>query len=100
MQAEIQLLKFIDYWRSGIGQTLAYGGIIISTLAILTGLAWLFTPLFGLKMCQLVGICEKSAITHSSGGNLQDPSLQSNGYSDMQQYVYPGPYNVATYRKR
>lgn len=92
--------EFSDYWRSGFGQTLAYGGIIVSSLAILGGLAWLFAPFFGLKMCHLLGNCEKSAVTYSNGGNLQDPSIQTNGYSDMNQYVYPGPYNVAAYQKR
>lgn len=69
-------------------------------VAILAGLTWLIAPFFGLRLCNVLGNCEKAAITHSNGGNLQDPTVQGNSFSDMQQYMYPGSYNMAGYNKR
>lgn len=104
---EVQLLQNIHRlyfilddlsWKNGFEQALAVTGIIIGSLVILGGLAWLLTPVFGYRICSILGNCETPVLTHSSGGNLQDPG-QANAYpSDMYNSVV-SPY-MSGYRKR
>ncbi|XKL62260.1 hypothetical protein PGB90_002093 [Kerria lacca] len=84
-------------WKSGLEQSLTLGGIIVAGLVILGGLAWLLAPIFGYRICTLLGNCEVPSITHSTGGNLQDPS-HTNSFSD----TYNTPYvsYAPGYRKR
>lgn len=85
-------------WRNGFGQALTVGSVIISTLVILGVFAWMLAPVFGYRLCTVLGNCETSVVlAHSSGGNLQDPA-QTNGYSDMYNSVV-SPY-MSAYRKR
>lgn len=85
-------------WSNGFGQALAVGGITISTLILLGIFTWLLAPVFGYRLCTVLGNCETSVVlAHSNGGNLQDPG-QANGYSDMYNSVV-SPY-MAAYRKR
>ncbi|KAK7573546.1 hypothetical protein V9T40_010737 [Parthenolecanium corni] len=86
-------------WRDGFGQALAVSGILISTLVVLGVFAWLLAPVFGYRLCTVLGNCEPSVVlAHSNnGGNLQDPG-QANGYSDMYNSVV-SPY-MSAYRKR
>ncbi|KAM7249441.1 hypothetical protein ACFE04_008343 [Oxalis oulophora] len=84
-------------WKNGFEQALAVTGIIIGSFVILGGLAWLLTPVFGYRICTILGNCESPVLTHS-GGNLQDPG-QANAYpSDMYNSVV-SPY-MSGYRKR
>ncbi|KAK7590108.1 hypothetical protein V9T40_001721 [Parthenolecanium corni] len=99
----IIIARFLDTkddlsWKNGFEQALAVTGIIIGSLVILGGLAWLLTPVFGYRICTILGNCESQVLAHSSGGNLQDPG-QANAYpSDMYNSVV-SPY-MSGYRKR
>ena len=89
---------FSDFWRSGLGQVFIVAGVIVSSLAILGGSAYLLAPVLGYRSCNVFGTCEKSGIATSPSGNLQDPSIHANAFSDMQSFgYYP---NVVGYRKR
>ncbi len=75
-------------WKNEIGQLLAVGGLVISGLVLIGAFVWLFGPIFGYKICTLLGTCEAEPIFYSSGGNLQEfgqPHVFPNTH-------YPSPY--------
>lgn len=73
-------------------------GAAAFSFVLVGGLTLLIAPLFGYKICALLGNCEPIVTTYSTGGNLQNPA-QANSYSDYYgTYYATAPY--ATYQKR
>ncbi|XP_065218382.1 uncharacterized protein LOC135844173 [Planococcus citri] len=88
-------------WNTGFGQALIFVGAAAFSFVLIGGLTLLLAPLFGYKVCAILGNCNKEAITYSAEGTLQNPA-QSNTYNNdwgtAAPYFLQAPYT--TYGKR
>lgn len=85
-------------WKTGFGQALIFVGAAAFSFILVGGLTLLMAPVFGYKVCSVLGNCEPIATTYSAAGTLQNPAqTQSNTFNDGYFPLYP---YVNNYQKR
>lgn len=85
-------------WKTGFGQALIFVGAAAFSIVLLGGLTLLAAPVFGYKVCSVIGNCEPVVTPYSNGGNLQNPT-QGNSYTDLYSPYY-ATAQYGNYRKR